>query len=193
MHDRHNKNISLGLLVGGQSKRFGSEKYRALIDGTPMVQKVYRAAEGFVDEILVSIGTKKKVIPLAEYEEVLDSYPGAGPLAGIHACMAAMQSDWLLVLACDLPYVSKTSLESLTSAIDDQVKLVIARGDDGTTQPLCACYHRSVLWGLTSALEAGKNSVYRFVDSLDAVREVDVPATELINVNRPNDIFSGNS
>ncbi len=188
MNDRQELKISLGLLIGGQSVRFGSEKYLADLNGLPLLEHVYRAAIGFSDEVIFSVGSEVKEIDLHHDHSVIDSFPKAGPLAGIFACMEVASNDWLLILACDLPFITPQTLAKVIRNAKDPNQLVMCRSEDGQTQPLCGCYHRSLLPVLETALQEGQFGVHRFVDTVSNVFEVDVPSNELRNINHPDDL-----
>ncbi|GMQ82995.1 MAG: molybdenum cofactor guanylyltransferase MobA [Rhodothermia bacterium] len=188
MNDRRESKISLGLLVGGQSARFGSEKYRAELNGVPLIEHVYRAARGLVDEVLLSVGSGEKEIDLPHDRIVVDTLPGAGPLAGIHACMSEASNDWLLILACDLPFVTGETLTRLIQKAKEPNRIVMCRSRDGQTQPLCCCYHCSLMPLLESAIREERFGVHQFVDSVSNVVELEVPSEELRNINHPDDL-----
>ena len=174
--------------MGGQSSRFGSEKYLAELNGVPLIEHVYRAASGLVDEVLISVGSEEKELKLPHDRAVVDSIPGAGPLEGIHACMGAASNDWLLILACDLPFVTTVTLTKLIQKAKEPNQIVMCRSEDGQTQPLCGCYHSSLLPVLETALQEERFGVLRFIDSVSNVVQLEVPKEELRNINRPDDL-----
>lgn len=188
MNVQQKTKVSLGLLVGGQSTRFGSEKYRAYLNGIPMVQHVYRTAVDLVDEILVSVGSEEKNIGLPYDYAVLDEIAGAGPLEGIRACLSRASNEWLLIMACDLPFITTGTLAKLIQHAREPNKIIMCRSKDGQTQPLCGCYHRSLVPFLETALKEERFGVHRFIDSVSNVVELEVPSDELRNINHPDDL-----
>jgi molybdopterin-guanine dinucleotide biosynthesis protein A len=121
---------------------------------------------------------------------IVDEFRECGPLAGIHACLRMATNPWLVVVACDLPFVRTDSLRKLISACDEPWAVVHAGVTGGRAQPLCGCYHRSVLDDLDRAIYEGRYGVHRFLEEVTHVRRIDLPAGELINVNRPEDLAS---
>ena len=86
---------------------------------------------------------------------VPDPVPDLGPLAGLASGLAAAQASVCVVLAGDLPFVTRELVDALgaTLAEDAERDAVVPRVR-GRAQPLCAAYRREVrepagrlLWG----------------------------------------------
>jgi len=181
--------VSGAILAGGRSERFGREKASTVWNGKPLVKHVFDALSPLVAELLISTGETPVNDLGIEGLAVADTFRNAGPLSGIAACLEAASRPWLLVVACDLPLITTNSLDCLLSAAHPPRHVVYARSTSGRTQPLCACYHRAVHRPMLRALAGGKFGVHRFVESLENIGIVEVPEEELLNVNRPGDIF----
>lgn len=181
------------VLAGGQSRRFGSDKAAFQIGGRPMIERVHAALQCVTSGVLLSVGTHQSRTrpPLPT---VIDEYPDCGPLAGMHAAMKAAPTPRILVVACDLPFISPGVLRRIAVGCGDDADAAVARTPDGRLQPLCASY-RSDLWPLAeSFLQQRRLSVLEWLGVLDDVRVVDVPQMELRNINRPSDLnFRGTS
>lgn len=95
------------VLAGGQSRRFGSDKAMALLDGKPLIAHVSDALAAQTDAVIV-VGRDWAVV---------DRPPGGlGPLAGINAalCYAYLSGyDAVLTCACDLPLLPPNLRELL--------------------------------------------------------------------------------
>lgn len=181
-----------GLIVaGGASRRFGRDKARHPVDGTPMIAHVYAALATVADPVVVSVGMGD-----ASYADVLpdgtqhvhDRHNDAGPLAGLDAGFRALSSVWVLVVACDMPYVTPDSFRALLRGRDESMDAVVGRSDDGRLHPLFACYRRApTLDALQACLSEEAYAVFALLDRL-AVREVTVSSRIVHNVNRPHDL-----
>lgn len=90
---------------------------------------------------------------------IADDWPGAGPLGGIATALRASQSDWSLIVACDLPYLTRPWLEFLAqrarASAADAVVPMNARG----AEPLCALYRARCEVAIRRALEEGTRKV----------------------------------
>ena len=103
-----NKKITAVLLAGGRATRMGGDdKGLILFAGEPLVKKICAALQPQVAEILINANRNHaeyrrlghRIIPdqLADYQ---------GPLAGMHAALQAIETDWLLTIPCDGPFVA---------------------------------------------------------------------------------------
>jgi molybdenum cofactor guanylyltransferase len=145
---------AIAILAGGRAERFGGRnKALVEIDGEPMIRRQLRAAAGLVAEVIV---VAKNPADFTDYEVrvVADRYPGAGPLAGLDAALAATSLSRVLLLACDMPDVSRRLLEDLLARADDADVVVPAPG--GALQPLCAVYGAAVAPVVEAQLRSGR-------------------------------------
>ncbi|WP_033922162.1 molybdenum cofactor guanylyltransferase [Sphingomonas sp. 37zxx] len=87
------------ILAGGLSRRFGSDKAQALLDGTPLIDRVIAALTPQVDAVILC----------GRAPGLADRPPGGlGPLAGLNAALHHAQAlgfDAVLSVPCDAPYL----------------------------------------------------------------------------------------
>ncbi|MBK8013027.1 MAG: molybdenum cofactor guanylyltransferase [Deltaproteobacteria bacterium] len=81
------------------------------------------------------------------FVEIADEPAGIGPMGGLRgACLFAEKQGhpWVLLLGCDMPFVSASLLEALSRARGEgeDVSAVTPRAN-GRLQPLCAFYRTS--------------------------------------------------
>jgi molybdopterin-guanine dinucleotide biosynthesis protein A len=127
---------------------------------------------------------------------VADIFRGCGPLAGIHAALAHSSADLNLVLAVDMPFVSRELLAFLLAAAGETDAMVsVPRAGNGL-QPLCAVYRREFCSVAEQALRAGKYKIdAAFVGaSIRMIEEGELVAAgfsgqSFFNVNTPQDRF----
>lgn len=175
------------ILTGGQSRRFGSDKAAYPVEGRPMIERVYEAAASLVSPVWISVGEMDRTYGLPA-ATVIDVFPGAGPLAGIHAGMAVAETPWLLVVAVDMPFISAAALVSLLDAIGENGQPVVACSAGGRVQPLLACYPVAAAPIAGALLTKGRNAVFEFLDALGPARLVPVPDNPLRNINYREDL-----
>lgn len=127
---------------------------------------------------------------------VNDVYPSWGALGGLHGALSACNTDWALVVACDLPFVTSELLIQLANQRADH-DAVVPIQLDGRPQPLCAFYRReSCLIRATELIESGHR---RPLDLLEQVKTRWVPFSDLsrmdqcqkffLNINTPEDYY----
>lgn len=181
-----------GLIVaGGASRRFGRDKARHPVAGTPMITRVHDALAAVAAPIVVSIGptdaSYADVLP-ADVEHVRDRHADAGPLAGLEAGFRAVSSAWVLVAACDMPHVTPDGFRTLLQARSAAADALVGRSDDGRWHPLFACYRRApTQQAVQRCLSGGDHALHALLDRL-AVHPVAIPSRTVHNVNRPQDL-----
>jgi molybdenum cofactor guanylyltransferase len=157
--------IASFILAGGASSRMTRDKALLEIGGSPLLIRTAR--------LLESVGGVPSVIgDPAAYASfgmpvIADDWPGAGPFGGIATALRASSAPWNLVVACDLPYLTREWLDFLVARASgsaaDAVLPMNARG----AEPLCAMYHKRGEPAIRDALESG---VRKVTDGLQNIR-----------------------
>lgn len=135
----------------------GRPKALLEIAGEPIIQRLARLIRGCTCMNATIVGSGAPAVDESSF--LADDWPGAGPLGGIATALRHSDSDWNLILACDLPYVTQ-----------DWLAYLIARGrassadafipmNERGAEPLCAMYHRRGAARLRAALEHGTRKV----------------------------------
>lgn len=132
--------VSALILAGGKATRFGGiAKHLLVIDGETIFARQVAVLASRVAEIFVSSAQD-----IAGYRTVRDAVTNAGPLAGIAAGLAAARTPWLLVVACDMPYLDGTLIDEMIRCAGVDVDAVAVRLRD-LPVPLLCLLHRRVL------------------------------------------------
>ena len=105
------------VLAGGRSRRFGSDKADALLDGKPLIAHAMAALRPHVAE-LVLCGREMAGVPC------LDDRPrgGLGPLAGLNAALHHANAHGhagVLSIGCDMPLLPADAVRALIGADDE--------------------------------------------------------------------------
>jgi molybdenum cofactor guanylyltransferase len=209
--------VSGVVLAGGGSKRFGSDKRLAIVNGSSLLAGacskmsavlgagarigVSISAEGtsahFFRDVLVP-ALRGSDLTASNYSLIPDKHGDSGPLGGILSAHAELDTEWLLVLPVDLPNVSIESLLAILSIISKPGQpsslAVIAEGPDGQLQPLVGCFNKSIIPYIKTAVSGGNLSVRRLLDSLERLPDHapvvrhKVSEFELHNVNFAGDV-----
>jgi molybdopterin-guanine dinucleotide biosynthesis protein A len=125
------------VLVGGRSSRMGQDKSALTIGNQTFLERVAGAVASIYGTVRIVGGKEDSVTP---FDRVPDIYPDWGALGGLHAALTACQSDWALVVACDLPFITADLLERL-GELRAGFDAVAPIQEDGRPQPLCALYN----------------------------------------------------
>ena len=184
--------VSAAILAGGRARRFGGANKAALkIGSARIIDRELAALSGVADDIRIVARDSNGVNGLG-VRVIADAIPDAGPLGGIYSALLDARHDRVLVLACDLPFVSRELLSRIASAGDDRDDGVMPRSSRGL-EPLCAWYHRRAAAAIRAQIERGHLSIHTLVDVL-RVRELGPDALAPFagdeafeNVNTPHD------
>jgi molybdopterin-guanine dinucleotide biosynthesis protein A len=166
------------ILAGGESSRMGVDKGLLEIAGEPMIVRAARLLESVVNPPTIVVGTPEKYEGLG-LQAIVDDWPGCGPLGGIATALSASDAEWNLIVACDLPYLTREWLEYLLQRARDSdaeavVPMNLTPEKKRGAEPLCAVYHKGCEPALRRALERG---VRKVTDGLAELRvEVIEPA-----------------
>ena len=197
--------FSGAILTGGRSSRFGSDKALAIVDGRAMARRVADALDDAGAAEVLAIGGDSVALAALGITPVADRRPGEGPLDGLITALGAATNDLVVVLACDLPFVTSELIGALVSAVAvgsgvggqarPDVALAGQRGPDvalaetdGRIEPLVGCWRTSsCLPVLEQAFATGQRAVHRALAGLSATAVVASPET-VVNVNRTDDL-----
>lgn len=145
------------ILAGGESSRMGRNKALLEIGGEALIERTARLVGEAVDKPIVV--APKAMFAGIGLECVEDDWPGAGPLGGIATVLRATNAEWNLVVACDLPYLTKEWLDYLAErAKASPADAVIPENTLGA-EPLCAFYRKRGEVEIRGALERGVRKV----------------------------------
>ena len=154
------------VLAGGASARMGRDKALLSIAGEALVARTARLVESAAGETTV-IGNAVACRAIG-LRAANDDWTRAGPLGGIATALGVSKAAWNLIVACDLPYLTKGWLNYVIArALSSQADAVMPMNARGA-EPLCAMYHRRCEPVLRVELERGTRKV------TDALRTVTV-------------------
>jgi molybdopterin-guanine dinucleotide biosynthesis protein A len=105
------------ILAGGQGRRMGGANKALLRLGEQtFLERQLAAAASWSDEVVIVYnGAASTLLPAGcgHVSVVPDIYRGAGPLAGLHAGLAAASNDAAWVLGCDQPFADAAAARLL--------------------------------------------------------------------------------
>jgi molybdenum cofactor guanylyltransferase len=155
------RDLTAFILAGGNSTRMGTDKAFVMFGGRTLLARALEVCRTITSDVRV-VGDRKKFAPFAPVVE--DVFPGCGPLAGIHAGLRDSETDWNVVLAVDLPFVSPALLLFLVAqARESRAMVTVPRAGEGW-QPLCAIYRRAFADAAETALRAGRYKIDALFD-----------------------------
>lgn len=142
------------VLAGGASRRMGRDKATLEHEGERLVDRAVRLLSGLCDEVLVASGDGRRLD--VDVAQVADLVPGAGPLGGLAAGLAAASRPAVAVVAVDAPFADPGVLRRCAERLGTAPACVPAV--DGVLQPLHAVWATSTAQAARDALVRGERS-----------------------------------
>jgi len=179
------------LLAGGGSTRMGRDKATINWNGVPLWACQLEKLRALTPNIFISARCEVTWRP-ADIKLVTDKVPSHGPLSGVAASLAAMETDCLLALAVDMPFIGLPQLTEIChrARADTGAVPVI----NGKAEPLAAVYPKTAVSIFGDALEGTDHSLQEVVRRLAALKLVrKIPITDptarfFRSVNYPGDL-----
>lgn len=182
-------------LAGGRSSRMGQDKALILIDGEPMLRRVCLAAAQVTARgyVVVREAEPYQQAIAANFTLVIDNKLD-GALVGFSLGIEAIASpvDWILLLACDLPYLQGEVLQAWAhdlAALPMTAIAYLPRSADGKNwEPLCGFYRWQAHISLHQFIEQGERSFQKWLSKHEVIEITSVPPRMLLNCNKPEDL-----
>ena len=174
------------LLVGGKSRRMGTDKAALVFDGQTLLERTLATITPHVPEFFLSVahGDQRN-----DYPTIPDLTPNPGPLGGIQAAFTKYPDTAWLVIACDLPLFDQKTLTYLLENTDPtQAATCFLNRLDHRAEPLCTLYQPAAAQALADYLAADRRCARKFLESLSPQTfELPQPLA-LDNANRPEQL-----
>lgn len=163
------------ILVGGASSRFGYDKAQAMLGGKKMYEIAVGKLNAICDEKVSLIGGEKGSYPQHRSIKVLPDLAldprtsKKASIAGLYTALVVATAPWIIILACDLPFISPALLQVMSGYCSDDIDAVVPIQPDAKPQPLCAFYRpercREIVRGM---LRAGDWKLQNFLSLISA-------------------------
>ena len=154
---------------------------KALLDfqGLPMCLALAKKYE-CLGPVAFSVDREGR-FPTGTYRELVDEYPGQGPLNGLVSAFAKTEEEIILLTATDMPGGTAAAAEHLLASLGEH-DACIYHGE-----PLFGVYRRRCLDAARRCLEEGRRSFKDFFAQIDVLR-LERPEEALFrNLNTPEE------
>lgn len=137
------------ILAGGRARRLGgADKPGLTVGGRSLVEHVLAAVSAAGRSIVAG---PERPIPGAVF--VREDPPGSGPVPALAAGLAQVTAPWLVLLAGDLPFMTKGHVRALLNAAREAAGGVVLLDDGGREQWLAGAWPAAELKGALAAYE----------------------------------------
>ncbi|MEA5533673.1 molybdenum cofactor guanylyltransferase [Crocosphaera sp. XPORK-15E] len=195
-----NLSLSAIILAGGKSSRMGQDKALLEVGGVPLLQKTATLIQAIADPIYIITPWSERyqsIVPPSCHllRETLLSGDTQGPLVGFAQALTYIKTEWVLLLACDLPNLNAPEIEQWLSYLVRVSPAAIAclpRHAKGW-EPLSGFYRRCCLKDLETFIDSGGRSFQGWLKN-KWVEELPVSdSNSLFNCNTPADLLKINN
>ena len=189
------------VLAGGRSERFGSDKLAVELDGRPLLHLAIAAVAEMAGRLVVVVAPgADQALPeglVARIDVVHDREAFGGPLVGLAAALAAVDTPTVLVAGGDMPRMVPAVLARLAGAVSGSQRAVTLEVP-GRVQPLPMALDVIAARAAGAAvLERGGRSLRDLLRELGAAsipapvwRALDPAGATIVDIDRPADLGS---
>ncbi|MDX6314689.1 MAG: hypothetical protein QOF44_4153 [Streptomyces sp.] len=132
------------VLAGGAARRLGgADKPGLPVAGRALIDRVLDACAGAGTTVVV--GPRRPTTRPVLWSR--EDPPGGGPLAALGAGLRGVTAEYVLLLAADLPFLTRTTADALLTELSagPSDEGVVLTDPDGRDQPLAAAYRTEAL------------------------------------------------
>lgn len=179
------------ITAGGRSSRMGTDKAWLELGGRAMIEQVI-AALAPVTSRLAIIANNPEYARLG-LPVFADEQTGVGPLEAIRTALVNSATSRIVLVGCDLPFVSEDLFRFLLNIPGDH-QAVVPVGADGRLEPLCAIYSAETLPVVRSLIASGERKISLLFDPIstrfvafDELRHLKGAELFFENINTPQD------
>ena len=159
---------SAALLAGGKSRRMGFDKQLLHVLQDRLFARLLPMLSARFEDVMVVTG-QPEIYRGMDVRPIKDIIPGFGPLSGIHAAVSAAKSEYVYLLACDMPEIDLNYIEHMVQKLAQSPAdaCVTRKGD--WIEPFHAFYGKRALPVMEADLLAGKSCVYHMLQKIDVI------------------------
>ena len=153
-------NANAYILIGGSSKRFGSPKWEAKLNGVRLIDHTWEICKIFESCTIVG-KSKNNEIKYPFLEDKVDNVQS--PINGIYTALSHSNNEWNFIISCDLPLMTSNSINKIWdngNIESDAIVPMIKK----QKHPLCAFYNRRINKIIKSQMDKGDLKVIQALE-----------------------------
>jgi molybdopterin-guanine dinucleotide biosynthesis protein A len=163
--------ITVAILAGGKSRRFGSPKGFAKFKGRRLIEIASDIAGNISSKILI-IGENQYSGIVTNFQVQQDIIPNAGPAGGIYTAMRHANTSYIATLPCDMPLITPQVYQIL-AANQTNRQPVVAASEKGP-EPIIGIWPVTTMPAIRGAILCGKRSLRELMAQI-AARLIYIP------------------
>jgi molybdopterin-guanine dinucleotide biosynthesis protein A len=180
---------TVGILVGGASSRMGTPKGRLPHpDGGTLLEHLVAACEGAYPCCLVGEATAYEDLART-VRRLPDGRSGVGPIGGLLALLEAAETPFVITVACDMPFVTASTLRELADDPRDCTVLAARADASSPWEPMLARWRVAEVAGvIRAAIAQGTFGLSRLMGTLSPERFTPSDPRALLDWDTPEDV-----
>ncbi len=185
------------ILAGGKSSRMGKDKALLSIEGKSFLSHIYQQANQFSQQVYIVTPWQEKYQDLVDdnCQFITEAKKFQGPLSAFSQGLTHIQTQWVLLLACDLPYFNLAPIENWINELEqlppDSVAFLV--NNQNRWECLCGFYRRNCLSSIEQYLNTGGKSFQSWLKNVKVTPISIDNQTILFNCNTPEDYLNLNN
>ena len=183
--------ITAVILVGGGARRMGGEdKGLLLLQGRPLVAHVLERLRPQCGRVWINCRPHQQQYAQFGCPLLEDTLAGGlGPLAGLLAAMETADTEYVLSVPCDTPFLPADLVIRLWQQLEHQQLDLCSVSDGERTHPVILLARRQLKHSLRDYLLSGERRVYQWFQSqLHGVVDFSDQAGAFVNINTPQQL-----
>jgi molybdopterin-guanine dinucleotide biosynthesis protein A len=163
------KTVTGLILAGGRASRMqGQDKGLIPLNGQTLIERCVDRFAPQTGQLVISANRHIEQYEQLGYPVVVDSIGQYyGPLAGLLSAQQQVESEGLVVVPCDAPFLASDLVSRLLAAYEIDQDLAVIPHDGQRLQPLFGFYSQKALESLLTYLDSGQRKVFTWVESLN--------------------------
>lgn len=176
------KDITVAILAGGSSKRFGSDKALTKFQGRPLISHMLDIARKVSSTILVAVSDEeqeKMIKPFVKGAKIVIDPDGETKcaLTGAITAFEHTETTYVILLPVDAP-LAEPDLLKLLIQLSPGHGAIVPSWPSGYIEPLHSVYHAEHAY--TMGLEIMEKGLRRMSDLLDRIKHILFVSTETL-------------
>ncbi|MWB93350.1 NTP transferase domain-containing protein [Flavobacterium sp. GA093] len=155
--------LTVFILCGGKSSRMQSEKGLVLFRKKPFIEHIIQAILPLTDKIKLITGTKE--YDYLPYSKIPDIVEDKGPLGGIYTALSSSETEFNLILSCDIPLISTELLSELISKHNEEAGITVF-ATESRLHPLIGIYSKKMVPVIKETIVAEELKMMDFLEKV---------------------------
>ena len=186
---------SAALLAGGASRRMGVDKQLLHARKDRLFSHILPILAKRFEDVTVVTG-RPEIYGGMALRTARDIIPGLGPLSGIHTAVSRAKSEYVYIIACDMPQIDLNYIDYMAGLLSESPAAACVTRKGDWIEPFHGFYGKQALPVMEEDLLAGKSSIYYFLQKIDALYIPEARARRFTpdwslfcNLNTPEDYY----